>query len=63
MAVYGFSWSIPYAAGPFLAGLVLDNLNPNWLWYASFVIGLLATAAFYALHRQRSKSAAATSPA
>jgi len=63
MAVYSFSWSIPYAAGPLLAGLVLDNLNPRWLWYAAFVVGLLATAAFYALHRRQLRSAAATLPA
>jgi MFS family permease len=63
MAVFGFSWSIPYAAGPLLAGLVLDNLDPHWLWYAAFVIGVAATAAFYALHRQRLKSVSVASPA
>ncbi len=39
MAVFGFSWVIPFAIGPLLAGLVLDNLNPNWLWYAAGIAG------------------------
>ncbi len=62
MAVFGFSWSIPYAAGPFLAGLVLDNLDPHWLWYGSFVVGVFATAAFYGLHR-RARAAPVAEPA
>ncbi len=49
MAVFGFSWVIPTAVGPLLAGLVLDNLNPNFLWYAAGILGLLAAVAFYAL--------------
>lgn len=50
MAVFGFSWAIPFAVGPYLAGLVLDNYDPNWLWYIAGSIGLLATFAFLALH-------------
>jgi MFS family permease len=49
MAVFGFSWVIPYAIGPLLAGLVLDNLNPNWLWYAAGILGLVAAGGFYLL--------------
>lgn len=52
MAVFGFSWVIPFAIGPLLAGLVLDNLNPNWLWYAAGLLGVLAAAAFYLLERR-----------
>jgi MFS family permease len=52
MAVFGFSWAIPFAVGPYLAGLVLDNYDPNWLWYIAGFIGLLATSAFLALHRR-----------
>lgn len=50
MAMYGFSWTIPFAAGPLLAGLVLDNGNPNWVWYASGIIGLAAAAGYVWLH-------------
>ncbi|TAK13219.1 MAG: MFS transporter [Anaerolineae bacterium] len=38
MAVFALAWTIPFAAGPYLAGLVLDNRDPNslWLWGALF---------------------------
>jgi MFS family permease len=49
MAVYGFSWVIPFAIGPLLAGIVMDNFNPNWLWYASGILGLIAASGFYTL--------------
>lgn len=32
MAIFGFSWGIPYAVGPLAAGLILDNTNPQYLW-------------------------------
>lgn len=51
MAVYGFSWVIPSAVGPLLAGLVMDNANPDWVWYAAGIIGIVAAAAFYLLQR------------
>lgn len=52
MAIYGFSWGIPFAIGPYLAGMILDNYDPRWLWYAAGLIGLLAVAGFLALHRR-----------
>ena len=48
--VYGNSWGISFAAGPYLAGLILDNYNPNWLWYACGIIGMLAILGFMTLH-------------
>jgi MFS family permease len=56
MAVFGFSWVIPFAIGPLLAGLVLDNLNPNWLWYAAGLLGIVAAAAFYLLEQRVDKA-------
>jgi MFS family permease len=56
MAVFGFSWVIPFAIGPLMAGLVLDNLNPNWLWYAAGLLGLAAAAAFYLLEQRVDKA-------
>ncbi len=47
MAVYGFSWLIPIAVGPLLAGLVMDNSNPDYVWYLAGIVGLLAAAGFY----------------
>jgi len=52
MAVFGFSWVIPFAIGPLLAGLVLDNLNPDWLWYAAGLLGIVAALAFYLLEQR-----------
>ena len=49
MAAYGFSWIIPSALGPLLAGLVMDNLDPRWVWYGAGILGLAAAAAYYAL--------------
>ena len=50
MAVFGFTWGIPSIFSPALAGLVLDNLNPNLLWYAAGVLCVIAAGAYYALH-------------
>jgi len=46
MAVYGFSWIIPTAVGPLAAGLIMDNYNPNWVWYASGISMMLSAAIF-----------------
>lgn len=50
MAVYGLSWSIPSTIGPGAAGVILDNLNPNLLWYIGGVLCFAAAFAFYVLH-------------
>jgi MFS family permease len=50
MAVYGLSWTVPAALGPWAAGLIMDNYNPNWVWYAGGIICALAVVSFYALH-------------
>jgi MFS family permease len=52
MAVFGYSWGISFALGPYLAGLVLDNFDQRILWYASGIVGLLAVIGFLGLHRQ-----------
>ena len=46
MAVYGFSWTIPTAIGPLAAGLIMDNYNSNWVWYACGIIMLLSASIF-----------------
>ena len=52
MAVFGFSWAIPFAIGPYLAGLLLDNYDQRLLWYIAGFIGLLAVVGFLALQRR-----------
>jgi MFS family permease len=46
MAVFGFTWTIPFAIGPLLAGLIMDNLNPDLVWYLSGLVGLFAVAGY-----------------
>jgi MFS family permease len=50
MAVYGMSWSLPFAVGPLLAGMVMDNADPRLLYWASGFLGLIAAAAYVGLH-------------
>ena len=50
MAVWGFGWAIPSAIGPLAAGLVMDNLNPNLVWYAGGVLCALGMVGYYLLH-------------
>ena len=52
MATYGFSWVIPTAVGPLLAGLVMDNFDPRWVWYAGGILALASAAAYYLLEKQ-----------
>lgn len=56
MAVYGFSWVIPIAIGPFMAGLLMDNFNPDWVWYSAGFVGLLAAGAYFLLEQQVGRS-------
>lgn len=56
MAMFGYTWGIPFMIGPILAGMVLDNLNPNLLWYAAGAIGILAAFAFYRLEQMSNRA-------
>lgn len=60
MAVYGFTYGAPAAIAPGAAGLIMDNLNPNLVWYIGAGLCALAALSFYMLHvklgnRQRFK--------
>jgi len=50
MAVFGLSWAIPATIGPSAAGLILDNYNPNLLWYVGAAICAVSVVSFYGLH-------------
>jgi MFS family permease len=52
MAIFGFSWVIPMAIGPLLAGLVMDNFDPDWVWYGAGILGFAAAGAYYLLELQ-----------
>jgi len=50
MAIAGLSWAIPSTIGPGAAGYILDNYNPNLLWYIGGALCALSVVAYYALH-------------
>ena len=50
MAVAGLSWAIPSTVGPAAAGYILDNYNPNLLWYIGGVLCGISVLAYYILH-------------
>jgi MFS family permease len=50
MAIFGLSWAIPSTVGPGAAGYILDNYNPDLLWYIGGAICALSVLAYYALH-------------
>jgi MFS family permease len=50
MALFGLSWTVPSAVGTWTAGLIMDNYDPNWVWYLSGIISAVAAAGFLALY-------------
>ena len=54
MAAFGYTWAIPNAAGPVLAGLIMDNYNPDLVWYVAGAISIVSAGAFYHIY-QRTK--------
>jgi len=50
MAVFGLTWTVPSMIGPWSAGLIMDNYNPNYVWYIGGVLCVIAILAFYTLH-------------
>ena len=55
MAVAGLSWAIPSTIGPGLAGYIMDNYNPNLVWYIGGALCGLSVLAYYALHLRLGK--------
>ena len=52
MAVAGLSWGLAFAAGPYLAGRIMESSNPNFLWMASGILGTLAALGYIVLDRR-----------
>jgi len=50
MGVFGVTWMIPATIGPGAAGVILDNFNPNLLWYIGGVLCAVSALAYYGLH-------------
>ena len=50
MAFFSLMWALPSAIGPASAGLILDNFNPNLLWYIGGALCAVSAFSFYLLH-------------
>jgi MFS family permease len=50
MAIYDLGWTLPATLGPAAAGLILDNYDPNLLWYLGGILCALSAIGFYGLH-------------
>jgi len=50
MAVFGLSWAIPSTFAPWAAGVIMDNYDPNWIWYSSGILAAIAILGYLALH-------------
>jgi predicted MFS family arabinose efflux permease len=50
MAIYDLGWSLPATVGPAAAGLILDQYNPNLLWYVGGLFCAVSAISFCALH-------------
>ena len=50
MAFFGFQWAIPNLFGVILAGLIMENLGPSWVWYLAGVMSLISIVGFWLLH-------------
>ena len=52
MAIAGFIVSIPNTLGPAAAGYILDNFNPDMLWYLGGLFCLGSALGYFALHNR-----------
>jgi MFS family permease len=50
LAMFGFSWSLPIAIGPYMAGWVWDNVAPPWIWYGALALGVIGALGYSLLH-------------
>ena len=50
MAIYGFHWAIPNLFGVLLAGLVMENIGPNWVWYFAGILSMISVVGFWLLN-------------
>lgn len=62
MAFFGFTWTIPVAIGPLAAGVIMDNMAPQLVWYAAGFLGLVAAASYGALHLYAREQISASLP-
>lgn len=50
MAFFGLSWTIPSIVGPAAAGMIMDNSNPDYVWFVCGIVLAAATVGFLFLN-------------
>jgi len=50
MAMFGFFWAIPHLFGVLVAGLIMVNIGPNWVWYFAGILSFISVVGFWSLH-------------
>jgi MFS family permease len=56
LGIFGLTWHVAVAIGPFAAGILTDAFGIRSPWFVSVVVGLLAVYAFAILDRSRIRS-------
>jgi MFS family permease len=56
LGVFGLTWQVAMAIGPFAAGILSDTLGLRSPWFFSALVGLLSVYAFVLLDRRRLRS-------
>ena len=50
MGVFAFQRAIPNLFGVLGAGLIMENIGPNWVWYLAGILSLISIIGFWLLH-------------
>ena len=56
LGVFGLTWHVAMAIGPFAAGILTDGFGIRSPWFVSVLVGLLSVFAFVMLDRRRKQS-------
>lgn len=56
LGVFGLTWHVAMAIGPFAAGILSDSFGIRSPWFVAAVVGLLSVYAFMLLDRRRKRS-------
>ncbi|MHA2287804.1 MAG: MDR family MFS transporter [Promethearchaeota archaeon] len=55
MAIFQFQWAIPNLFGILAAGLVMESIGPNWVWYFAGILSIISIIGFLLLQRVTQK--------
>lgn len=55
MAVFNLSYGTANAIGPLAAGIIMDNYDPNWVWYAGGIICTVSALGYLLMQKPAKK--------